>query len=251
MEQTGERLVPGSGKKTDKVFAEHMARYRFVTSFIKNKKVLDIACGSGYGSAMIAEAGAARVVGGDIDVATIESARKNYQTNNLTFEVVDAVALPFEDKSFEAVVSLETIEHSSEAEKMMRELARVLTDDGVFILSTPNREATKKLGINNPFHVGELNKEELIALMGKYFQRLEIFGQRPLRELSLKQKLIRKAYFLYTKIKWLEFLKRWFPEAKRQGVGEQIDGLGDDCHIEAIKPGKEYLYYVVVATSPV
>lgn len=227
--------------------AEHLARYEFVIPLVKNKKVLDIACGTGYGSQILAERGASSVVGGDIDQATVATAEREKRAKNLRFAVMDGLAILASEGEFEAVVSLETIEHIQEAERFVTEIARVLVAGGQLILSTPNREATAKLKINNPFHVRELNQQELIEILEKKFEILKIYGQRPLAQMTNKQKFLRKAYFLYTKIKWLEFLKRWFSTKTRQAIGKEIDGLADSCAVEEIKPGREYLYFVVVA----
>ncbi|OGG98516.1 hypothetical protein A3E04_02720 [Candidatus Kuenenbacteria bacterium RIFCSPHIGHO2_12_FULL_42_14] len=248
MEYTGERvLAGGDDNEPREIVAEHLARYRFVIPFIKDKKVLDIACGTGYGSELMAAGGAKIVVGGDIDGETIKLARANYQKENLSFEKVNAMAMPFGDGSFEAVVSFETIEHLDKAEKFVNEAARVLAPGGRLILSTPNRKATKQLAVKNLFHLKEFDQAELLALLGAQFKEIKIYGQRPIRSLTLKQKLIRKSYLLYAKIKYLEFLKRWFSKNLRQSIGKEIDGLGEDSEVEEMMPGKEYLYLVAMA----
>lgn len=250
MQYTGERvLTEESGSEPREIVAEHLARYRFAMPFIKDKNVLDIACGTGYGSEMMASGGAKTVVGADIDGETITLARANYQQENLSFERVNAIEMPFGDASFEAVVSFETIEHLDKAEKFIDEVVRVLTPGGRLILSTPNRKATRKLAVKNPFHIKEFDQEELLAKLGARFEAIKICGQRPIRSLTLKQKLIKKLYLLYAKIKYLEFLKRWFPENLRQSIGKEIDGLVEDFEVKAMAPGKEYLYLVAMGVK--
>lgn len=246
MDYTGERVVSGSSEMPADIYKEHLERYSFALDFIKNKKVLDIACGTGYGSKLMAEAGAEKVVGGDIEEGAIREAQALKRIDNLDFLVVNAMKMPFAEKEFDIVVSFETIEHLSNPEKFIKEIARVLKSGGYLILSTPNRIATKKIGIDNPFHLREFAKREIAQLLSDYFGKIEIFGQRPLSKMNAKQKIIQKAYFLYTKIKWLEFLKRWFNTNTRQAIGKEIIGLEDDFHISEMKPGREYLYYVAV-----
>ncbi len=230
----------------DKNKEEHLARYDFALAWARGKNVLDIACGTGYGSKMLALGGAKSVLGGDIDQESIALARAKYQQAGVRFEVMNGIEMAAEDGSFEVVISFETIEHIKEAEKFVAELARVLKSQGRLILSTPNRIATKKLGIKNPFHVREFNREELWAILKNDFEEVKFYGQRPLARLKLKQKFFQKAYFLYTKIKCLEFLKRWFSTKTRQAIGQQIAGLAQEFQVEEATSGKEYLYLVVV-----
>ncbi|NMB48126.1 class I SAM-dependent methyltransferase [Candidatus Kuenenbacteria bacterium] len=246
MKYSGERMAMEVGGAESKDKEEHLARYNFVLPWIKDKDVLDIACGTGYGSKMLADGGAKSVSGGDIDEQTIELAREKYQQSNVSFGVMDGLKIVAPEKTFDAVVSLETIEHIQEAERFVAEIARVLKNEGQLILSTPNRRATKKLGIKNPFHVREFTQEELEMILKNNFKEIKIYGQRPLGQLNLKQKFLRKAYFLYTKIKWLEFLKRWFTNKTRESIGSQIDGLAEEFQVEEMIPGREYLYFVAV-----
>jgi 2-polyprenyl-3-methyl-5-hydroxy-6-metoxy-1,4-benzoquinol methylase len=239
----GEKEVPAD------IYREHIERYRFALDFVKNKKVLDMACGTGYGSQMMLEAGASEITGGDINEESIETAKRSYQNQNIKFEVADAVEMPFPVAEFDLVVSFETIEHLTEADKFVKELARVLKSKGQLIMSTPNREMTRKLMIKNNFHVKEFDREELIKLLAGYFEEIKVFGQRSVRKLTLKQKLIKKAYFIYIKIKWLEFLKRWFSVATKQIIGQEIDGLEENFQVEEIKPDREYLYFVVTGVK--
>ena len=171
-----ERLNLETSKPSDILVNEHWLRYKFVSQFIENKIVLDIACGSGYGSNYLAEKGAREVIGGDIDTKTIEKDKKKYRRDNLRFQEANALSLVFADNYFDVVVSLETIEHFSEHDqkRYLKELKRVLKPGGLLILSTPNSEFSI---YKNPYHLKELNREELETSLKEFFRNVEIFRQ--------------------------------------------------------------------------
>jgi len=176
IEFTGERFLPGAGGE---IWYEHWHRYHFASALVSGKDVLDIACGAGYGSALLARS-AKSVMGADISADAIEHARASYATTaNLAFQPADCVALPFADGSFDIVVSFETIEHIEKQAQFLGEVARVLRPDGLVILSSPNRpEYSGRRGCVNPFHVHELDRAELAALVAPRFPHARWFGQR-------------------------------------------------------------------------
>jgi SAM-dependent methyltransferase len=111
----------------------------------------------------------------------IARARERYGSQgNLAFREADCTALPFAESSFDAVVSFETIEHVAAQETFLNEVRRVLRRDGLFILSCPNKvEYTDKRSVVNAFHVRELYRDELSALLAPRFQHSAWYGQRP------------------------------------------------------------------------
>ncbi|HDS29578.1 MAG TPA: class I SAM-dependent methyltransferase, partial [Firmicutes bacterium] len=161
LEFTGERFVPG--KSPGQIESEHLARYIFALNFIKGKKALDLGCGEGYGSKMLAGR-AESAVGVDIDDKAIAHAVENYQADNLKFVASDVCDLPFDDNEFDAVVSFEVIEHIVNPKRMLEEIARILKPDGILLLSTPNG-AVKIASVPNPFHIKEFNRDELESLI--------------------------------------------------------------------------------------
>lgn len=174
---TGERYIP---HLRGNIRYEHLHRYAISSRHVAGKKVLDIACGEGYGSAILAQT-AAQVCGVDISYDAVAHAQKNYISlkNNLEFKQGSADSIPYPDNTFDVVVSFETLEHLATQEEMLAEIKRVLTPDGFLILSTPDKEAYAVAdGGHNEYHVKELTGSEFSALVHRYFKNIKIHGQR-------------------------------------------------------------------------
>lgn len=174
---TGERFAP---EVHGAIWHEHWHRYCVVAPLARGKRVLDAACGEGYGSSLLARQ-ARSVVGVDVSAAAIAHAQSRYGADNLRFSQDSCAALPFDSASFELVVSFETIEHLSAQTEMLAELRRVLTPDGVLIISSPNAPVYSPDGdAHNEFHVKELTRDELQALLQPGFPQQRWYGQRVL-----------------------------------------------------------------------
>ncbi|HTC00460.1 MAG TPA: glycosyltransferase [Ferruginibacter sp.] len=181
MKFTGERFIPTKDLMDDEIGYEHLHRYYTITELVKNKAVLDIACGEGYGSVIIA-AHATKVVGVDIDEETVKYAIEQYASkyNNVEFQSGSATSIPLDDKLFDVVVSFETIEHLSEKDQQlfMLEIKRVLRPDGVLIMSTPNKKIySEQFSHTNSFHLHEFEKEEFHAFIKQHFVNISFFDQ--------------------------------------------------------------------------
>jgi SAM-dependent methyltransferase len=171
-EPTGERFDPFS-MHGHLIEAEHLARYAWATQFADGRRILDAACGMGYGTAMLAGAGATEVVGVDLDeevVARLQAAAKP----GTVFAVADLRKLPYGDDEFDLVVSFETIEHVDNPETVLDELTRVLKPEGLLIVSTPNRDVYTP---GNPFHLRELTPNEFTEALSKRFRSVAIRRQ--------------------------------------------------------------------------
>jgi ubiquinone/menaquinone biosynthesis C-methylase UbiE len=177
MEFTGERYVPGT---RGEIWLEHWHRYHFALRWARGRRVLDVACGEGYGSALLAR-NAARVTGVDLSPQAIAHARGAYGSlANLEFVESSCTRMPFPDGAFDLVVSFETLEHIDGQEAFLDEVARVLAPDGLLLMSCPNKlEYSDKRNYANEFHVKELYREELSDLVSKRFPALAWYGQRP------------------------------------------------------------------------
>lgn len=174
MEFTGERFVPHCHGE---IAAEHYHRYFFAASLVSGKRVLDIASGEGYGTHILAQC-AAHVTGVDISPEAVAHATEKYATQNTTFLEGGTGAIPLPDASVDVVVSFETLEHVREQEVMLQEIRRVLRDDGILIISTPNKPIYNSSIDDNEFHLKELEREDFIALLNAQFAHITLLGQK-------------------------------------------------------------------------
>lgn len=181
MEFTCERLVLGKAKVL--IENEHLARYRYAMQLVGGKRVADIACGTGYGTQMLAEAGAQSVHGMDLSVEAVEFCRENYDAPNVTYSVANAQQLAaIGDNEFDLVVSFETIEHLPEVEAYLNEMARILRPGGRFLVSTPDRRIASVMyrffgHPANKHHVREYTDAELLNLLSARFEIEALHGQ--------------------------------------------------------------------------
>jgi SAM-dependent methyltransferase len=170
-----ERLDPKKVKfYQKKLILEHLERYTFASQFVKGKIVAELGCGSGYGSQLLAKAGAKKVNAIDIDKDTIAYARKNFPHKNIVYKIAHAENTKQPAHQFDIVISFETIEHLEHPEKLIKEARRLLKNHGLFILSTPNRQTSFE---DNPFHLKEFTLQELDGLLSE-FKIKRFYGQR-------------------------------------------------------------------------
>ena len=175
---TGERFVPGIDDV--KLSMEHYQRYYSVLPLVRHKTVLDAACGEGYGTALLALS-AAHVIGIDISPEAVLRAKQNYShCENIDFVEASVAGLPIADHSVDAVISFETIEHVAEdiQRQFLEEITRVLKDDGVLIMSTPNKEIySDRPKYHNEFHIKEFYRDEFLAFLHTKFSQVLLYDQ--------------------------------------------------------------------------
>jgi SAM-dependent methyltransferase len=163
---TGERLhddLPLFGVD----LARHRAAYQFAAARFAGNRVLDLGCGGGSGTALLARAGA-RALGVDRIAPDPDS-----RGSGASFCRADIAALPLRARSFEAVVSFQVIEHLLDPAPYLRAIADLLVDRGVAVVSTPNRALSDGV---NPFHVREYRSAELKQELERHFNQVELFG---------------------------------------------------------------------------
>ena len=176
---TGERFIPE--KMIDPAtVTEHYQRYNMALSLVKDKVVLDIASGAGYGTHFLSSS-AREAYGVEIDQDAVDYARAHYAKDNLHYLQGSVDSIPLEDHSMDVVISFETIEHvSAELQvRMMEEIKRVLKDDGILFISSPEkRYYSEDRGYVNPYHVHELYASEFKSLLERHFSHIKFAGQR-------------------------------------------------------------------------
>lgn len=173
---TGERFTPECVRE---IWYEHWHRYAFARTLCAGRRVLDAACGEGYGSALLAPV-ATSVIGLDVDHDTVRHARSRYgSAGNLTFRQGSVTALDLADASVDVIVSFETIEHLAAQETMLAEFRRVLAPDGLLVISSPDRDNYNAGGAEpNPFHVRELSLDEFQSRLAQQFPAVALYGQK-------------------------------------------------------------------------
>jgi ubiquinone/menaquinone biosynthesis C-methylase UbiE len=177
VEFTGERVVPG--QVNDDLWSEHIARYAFARRYAPGKRVLDAGCGTGYGSAELALSAAA-VTGVDISAEAIEYASASYPLPGVRFLESSCSAVPLPAESFDLVVAFEVIEHLTDYRAFIAEAARLLTREGLLIVSSPNRRyyaETRAVTGPNPFHEHEFEAGEFVRELEQVFSSVRLLLQ--------------------------------------------------------------------------
>ncbi len=188
----GERLYPGASDVHDIDVEQHLARYNLAKQYIKSGRVLDAACGSGYGSSMLAK-DAEEVLGLDISDHALSWARDNYKESNLEFQVADLnQPLALHSESFDGVTSFETIEHLTNQDSLVQEFKRVMKPDAALIISCPNQAFSDLIQTVNPFHTKEFHPMEFKEFLGQWFSRVDLYGQTKVQGISQSKKKIRQ-----------------------------------------------------------
>lgn len=164
---TSERVCP---EWPDANFQNHLKTYKFLTQFVAGKKVLEIGCGTGYGSHLLAQH-ASSITAIDYSARTVRYAATRYSGPNLKYAVMSAEQLHFEGQRFDFIFSSEVFEHLHDHDAHMSRIAELLSPDGLCFLATPNPEITEYM---SAYHTHEWTFGELRAFMLKFFSHVEI-----------------------------------------------------------------------------
>ena len=182
MEWTGERIIPKLMKPTNGMLLEHHARYYFAAPYAAGR-TLDIACGAGYGSHMVAKERkreVTEIVAVDIDPETIRYASREYHHQKIKYVEADAMDPELPDKLglFDTILSFETVEHVDDDRRFVDQLHRMLRPGGTLVLSSPFGRGRGE-PTSEPFHKHQLTPDEFRGLFGA-FGSVEYYYQRGL-----------------------------------------------------------------------
>jgi SAM-dependent methyltransferase len=184
LELTGERTLPDVPAE-NYWFRRHLAVYEWIGARVVGLRVLDMACGEGYGSEVLSRSADA-VVGVDANPEAYEHARLRYRRQNLRFErgMVEVFGKP---EAFDAVVFLQTIEHVQDPVGVLEHFRGILAPGGVAYVSTPNvlTLAPDRVKSDNPWHIREYRAEEFGRLCRSVFGQVEVFGVFHARKLRV------------------------------------------------------------------
>jgi 2-polyprenyl-3-methyl-5-hydroxy-6-metoxy-1,4-benzoquinol methylase len=176
LQLTGERTLPDVPAE-NYWFQRHLAVYEWIGARVIGLRVIDMACGEGYGSEVLSRS-AGSVVGVDANPEAHEHARLRYRRQNLEFER-GMVELFGEAGAYDAVVFLQTIEHVPDPGGVLEHFRALLAPDGAAYISTPNVLTLAPPGqpkSGNPWHIREYRAEEFGRLCRSVFEQVEVFG---------------------------------------------------------------------------
>lgn len=174
---TVERFLSGIEVGAAETTYDHVARYRFAERYIKGKKTIDLGSGAGHGTYSLSKL-AENILGVDTSEEAMAYAARCYDAANLRYEAGDVTNLPYQDKSFDAAVSFEIIEHLERPEALVEEALRLLKEDGVFVISIPDKQTySNDRNYVNPDHLKEMYPLEFREILERHFRHVQIYRQ--------------------------------------------------------------------------
>jgi len=180
IKKTGERIVPEKFESKEEylIYLRHMFAYEFGKKVISKKSsILEVGSGSGYGASMLSK-NVIDITGLDVDGDAIEYSTEKYNSENCIFKKYDGVKIPYKNNTFDAVISFQVIEHIKNDKNYVSEIRRVLKDNGIFLLTTPNKLLRIKPDQKpfNRFHIREYFPFELENVLKTKFSDVKVFG---------------------------------------------------------------------------
>jgi 2-polyprenyl-3-methyl-5-hydroxy-6-metoxy-1,4-benzoquinol methylase len=227
LELTGERTLPDVPEE-NYWYRRHLVVYEWIARRVAGLRVVDMACGEGYGSEILARGGAASVVGVDANPEAHEHARLRYVRPNLRFE---RTLVETFDEPCDAIVFLQTIEHVRNPDEVLERFKALVGPRGVVFVTTPNvltlaPEGAEKSG--NPWHVKEYRPEEFRALCEAHFERVELLGLFHAGKLRVHELAIKHAGWdtVHAKLKLTKpFYDRFTPAISVRDFALREEGL--------------------------
>lgn len=247
-------LVPDDPRSSGYMVAIHTDFYRWAKPLAEGCRVVDAGCGSGYGTAILAES-ASWALGVDIKPGLVRYARKRYVQSNLRFSVMDGLALGLAPSSVDIVICNEFIEHLPDYRPFLEDAYRVLRPGGRLVCATTNANRSFKKRDGSPLnrnHFHEFTGETLLDLLGSKYSTIESFSQLPNPAYMAfaahgGSRLIERCLMTLR-------IKHRIPVRWRNKVRQLLTGISVEMLVEgefAIVQGLEEngLYAIVVATK--
>jgi SAM-dependent methyltransferase len=175
-----ERIILGDPSVPKYRSETHVARYRYTADLIESGvTVLDMGCGTGYGTEHLQNA--RTVVGVDIAHEAAAYARERYGNAKTSFIVSNAERCGLSNDSFDTIVCMEAIEHFEDIDAFLGEMERVLRPSGLFLVSTPNKllHSPHTDHPENPYHTIEFELGQFTELLERHFSVEKMLGQQP------------------------------------------------------------------------
>lgn len=172
-----ERMIPNVSAQF--LYFEAVARYEFARKFVKNNyKILDAACGTGYGSNILSQKKGVYVDAYDISSEAIAYCKQNYAAPNINFHTGDVTKLKMK-KKYDIITAMEIIEHLDDGVQFAKKIRSILKNGGKFIVSTPNAKIVENSNLpKSPYHEHEFELKEFKQVLRKAgFRKCEIYGQ--------------------------------------------------------------------------
>lgn len=233
------------------LYLKHLKAYDFALKCAKGKSILDVGCGSGYGTALLSKF-SSYAIGIDTSKEAIQYCKKRYKRKNLEFRHVKSswmrTGLPFKERSFDVCVSFQVIEHihPKHIEQYLSAIKKILKKEGLFVVSTPNSKL-RLLPFQKPwnrFHMKEYDYKELGNLLRGKFSKVEMYGlyaqkraymieYKRVKQSPIKVYIVRPSYRL---LKFLSpplsiFLKN-VNTKRRTSKGNKVFRRKDDSFVD-------------------
>jgi SAM-dependent methyltransferase len=226
MAKTAERIDPERFDTREEylLYLRHRFAYEYTKSRIRpTDEVVEVGSGEGYGTSLLSET-AARVVGLDIDEATVEHASGKYASDKVGFALYDGNTIPFPDNTFDLAVSFQVIEHIRDDAGHVAQICRILKPGGILVLTTPNRNYRLLPGQKpwNRFHVREYDRQQLQATLRRSFPDTLVLGIRGSEEVQAIERA-RVAWAL--KSGPMTAIRRSLPEPMKLLLGDVLGVL--------------------------